>query len=105
VLKRESGTPSVAGNSQARALTWTTTSGGKSSGTARARTLVEAGQAFIEEAFAPQADDVSADGQRGRNLVIAEALGRGQHDAGAEHLTVWQRILAGETLEAPAFVP
>jgi hypothetical protein len=83
VLKRESGTPSVAGNSQARALTWTTTAGGKSSGTARARTLVETGEAFIEEAFAPQADDVPADGQRGRNLVIAEALGRGQDDAGA----------------------
>ena len=105
VLKRESGTPSVAGNSQARALTWTTTSGGKSPGTARARTLVESGQAFIEEAFAPQADDVAADGERGRNLVSAEALGRGQDDAGAEHLKVWQRILTGETLKAPAFVP
>jgi hypothetical protein len=64
-------------------LTWTTTSGGKSSGTARAGTLVEAGQTFIEEALAPQADDVAADGQRGRNLVIAEAFGRGQDNAGA----------------------
>ena len=32
VLKRDSGTPNVAGNSHARALTWTTTSGGKSPG-------------------------------------------------------------------------
>jgi hypothetical protein len=86
-------------------LTWTTTSGGKSSGTARARALVEASQAFSEEAFAPQGDDVTADGQRGRNLVIAEALGRSQDDAGAQYLKVWQRILAGETLEASAFVP
>ena len=32
VLSRDSGTPSVAGSSHARAFTWTTTAGGKSSG-------------------------------------------------------------------------
>jgi hypothetical protein len=59
----------------------------------------------MEEALAPQRDDVTTDRQGGRNLVIAEALGRGQDDAGAQYLKVWQRILASETLEAPAFVP
>jgi len=67
--------------------------------------LVEARQTVIEEALAPQADDVAADGQCGSVLVIPEALGRGQHDARANHLKVWQRILAGETLEGAAFFP
>jgi hypothetical protein len=84
-------------------LTWTTTSGGKSPGTTRAGTLLQAGEAFIEEALAPQTDDVSPDGQRRRNLVIAAALGRRQDDERSEHLKVRQRILAGATLEGLAF--
>ena len=103
VLRRESGTPSVAGNSHARALTWTTTSGGESSGTARAGTLVEAGQAFIEEPLAPQANDVASDREGGGNLVIAAALSGGQDNERPEHLTIWQRILAGAALESLAF--
>jgi hypothetical protein len=60
---------------------------------------------LVEEALAPQADDVAADGQRGRNLVIAVTLGRGQDDVRAQHLKVWQRILAGTALEGQTFVP
>jgi hypothetical protein len=105
VLKRDSGTPRVAGNSQASAPTWTTTSGGKSSGTARAGTLVQAGEAFIEESLAPEADDVAPDGEGGRDLVIGATLGGEQHDERSQNLKVWQRILPGAIFECPAFCP
>src|SRR3989304_7749649 len=77
VLRRASGTPGGVGNSHASALTWTTISGGKSPGTARAGTLVEAGQALIKEAFPPQADDIAPKGEGVRDLVICARL-RGQ---------------------------
>ena len=46
-LKRDRGTPRVAGSSHAMALTSTTTSGGKNPGAARARAFFEAGQSFL----------------------------------------------------------
>ncbi len=51
--KRDSGTPSREGSSQASALTATTTSGGKDRRSAASRALLEARQAVLEEAFAP----------------------------------------------------
>ena len=49
---------------------------GKGPGTAGTGTLVEASQAFIEEALAPQADHVASDREGGRNLVMAVAVDR-----------------------------
>src|SRR3972149_7345628 len=86
VLRRESGTPSVVGNSHASALTWTTISGGKSPGTARAGTLVEAGQALIKEAFPPQADDIAPKGESVRDLVIRAPPRGKQDEAGGQDL-------------------
>src|SRR6266852_4474035 len=74
VLRRERGKPRVAGSSHARALIWTTTSGGKSSGATRAGALLQARQAFLEETLAPQTDDISSDGECRRDCVIGAAL-------------------------------
>jgi hypothetical protein len=46
------------------AFTCTTISGGKNRGTARAWSLLETGKAFVEEAFAPQADHVTSHRER-----------------------------------------
>jgi len=53
VLQRESGRPYLAGSSQAKALIWTTSSGGKSPGTTRTSLLFQPREAIGEEAFAP----------------------------------------------------
>jgi hypothetical protein len=103
VLRRDSGTPRVAGSSHARALTWTTTSGGKNSGATRAGPLVEAGQAFVEEALAPTTDDVATDGEGGGNVIITATVGGGEDDEGPEHLKIRQRIFPGSSLENLAF--
>jgi len=52
-LNRDSGKPSVAGNSQASALISTVSSGGKSPGASWASSFVEARQSILEEALAP----------------------------------------------------
>jgi len=52
-LNRDSGKPSVAGNSQASALISTVSSGGKSPGASWACSFVEARQSILEEALAP----------------------------------------------------
>src|SRR5512134_2636806 len=79
VLKRESGRPSLDGNSQAMALTCTTTSGGKNRGATRSRALFQACQALVKEAFAPKTNDVAAHRQGGSDFVIGEPL-RSQED-------------------------
>src|SRR6266851_3738121 len=105
MLSRESGTPSVAGSSHARALIWTTTSGGKNPGAARAGALLQAVQAFVEEAFAPETDHVASDRERGGDRVVGPALGGKQDHLGPEDYTIWQRILQGATLQRLLFLP
>ena len=72
--ERLSGTPRRHGSSQARALTATTTSGGKDRGSASPGPLFEAGQALLEEAFAPFRHDLPAGVKAGGDLVVAESL-------------------------------
>jgi hypothetical protein len=104
VLRRDNGTPRVAGSSHARALTWTTTSGGKSPGATRAGALLEAGQAFAEETLAPGADDIATDRERGGNVIVTATVGRGEDDARPEHLEIRQRIFPGSGLKDLAFL-
>lgn len=99
VLKRERGKPRVTGNSQAMAFTCTTTSGGKNPGAARARSFLQASQAFVEEAFAPKADHVASHGERGSDLVIGAALSGQKNHLGSEHRKIWQCIFAGARLQ------
>jgi hypothetical protein len=92
VLKRESGKPRVEGNSQAMALTWMTTSGGKNRGAARPWSLLQAWQALLKEAFAPKANDVAAHRERGGNLVIGQTLRSEEDHSGTKNNIIWQRI-------------
>ena len=99
VLNRESGSPRVAGSSQARALTCTTTSGGKNPGATGPGALVEARQALLKETFTPEADDLASDRHGRGDLVIGPPVGREQDHLGAEHIEMWQRIFSGTPLE------
>src|SRR6516165_10554502 len=54
VLQRDSGRPYLAGSSQAKALTCTTSSGGKSPGTTRTSMLFQPREAISKEALAPE---------------------------------------------------
>src|SRR5712691_3042434 len=105
MLSRDSGTPSVAGSSHARALIWTTTSGGKKPGAARAGALLQAVQPFMEEAFAPETDDVASDRERGGDRVVGPPLGGKQDHLGPQDGKIRQRILPGATLQRLLFVP
>src|SRR6187431_77747 len=91
-LSRDSGKPSVAGNSQASALISTVSSGGKSPGTSRAGSFVEARQSILEEALAPLADHLAARIEPSRNLVVVHAFGRHQDHLGANDFEIRQRI-------------
>jgi hypothetical protein len=86
--KRERGLPSRSGNSQARALTATTISGGKARRCAATGKLVEAGQARLEEALTPFADNLTRDVEAARDNVIAPAIGGIEYDLGPNHVTI-----------------
>jgi hypothetical protein len=74
--QRASGTPASIGRSQAMRFTSTTTSGGKAGRPPASWFFVEAGQAVLEEALAPLADDLSRGIQAGRDGLVGERLGR-----------------------------
>src|SRR5712691_5670871 len=105
MLKRESGKPRVAGSSHARALIWTTTSGGKNPGASRAWSLLQAAQPFVEEAFAPETDHVASDRERGGDRVVGPPLGGKQDHLGPEDGEIRQRIFPGTTLQRLLFLP
>jgi hypothetical protein len=94
-LKRDSGSPREAGNSQAMAFICTTTSGGKNSGATRSRTFLEARDPKLKEALSPEAHDVAADVETSRDLVIVEILGGEQDHLGSQDDKIRQRILPG----------
>src|SRR5450759_4481038 len=85
-LKRDSGRPRVAGNSQAIALTSTTTSGGKSSGTTRAQTFLQTRQTVLVEPLAPLTYHVAPNVQSHSDLVITESLGGKENHLGARDI-------------------
>lgn len=70
VLSRESGRPCSRGSSHAKALIAITTPGGKAGRPAVSRLFLQAGQALLEEALAPLADDLAGRVQARRDLVI-----------------------------------
>jgi len=104
MCSRESGTPRVRGSSHARALTSTMTSGGKDRGTTSAGAFLEAREAFLEETFAPLADDLAARVESRRNLIVAESLGGEEHDLGPDYVSIRQRIFSGLSFETSALI-
>jgi hypothetical protein len=91
----ESGRPCVAGRSQARALTCTTSSGGKNPGATRARVFLQARQSIFKEPLAPQADDLAAGIEASGDSIVGPACGGEEDHLGPDHLKIWQRILGG----------
>jgi hypothetical protein len=67
--------------------------------------LPKAWQTLVEEAFAPQANNVASDGESGGDGVIGPTFGGVQDDAGAQNLKIWQRIPASPFLEDLALAP
>src|SRR5579859_5622325 len=96
---RASGSPSNAGSSQAMALTSIARLGGKAHRTAPARSLLEAGEALLEEALAPFADHLPPGVEPRRDLVVIDALGSEEHQLGADDLSIRQRIPSAPPLQ------
>src|SRR5574340_118568 len=91
-LSRDSGRPSVAGNSQASALTSTVSPGGEGPGTSWADPLFQARQSLLEEALAPLADHLAPGVQARGDLVVVQAVGGHENHLGPRDLEVRQRI-------------
>ena len=71
------------------ALTCATSSGGKNPGSAGALAVVQAGQAFFEEAFSPAADDLTSRAETVGDLIIGEALVSEEDHLGADNRKIW----------------
>jgi len=86
--QRASGTPASIGRSQAMRFTSTTTSGGKAGRSPASRFLVETGQAVLEEALAPLADDLPRGIQAGGDDIVRERVGGEQDQFRADDVTI-----------------
>src|SRR3972149_9714269 len=81
-LSRESGIPSDAGSSQARAFTWMTSSGGENPRAGGALLLVKPRQALLMEPLSPSGEDQPARIQAGWKLNGAPSFGPKQGHPG-----------------------
>jgi len=78
----------VAGNSQARAFTATTSSGGEKGRTPSSRLVNQTGQAVLEKPLSPFADDLPGQGQTGAYLVVIKSLSRQENYFGANYFFI-----------------
>ncbi len=88
-LQREKGAPTRLGNSQAMALTCTTSSGGENPGATGALAVFQTGQPFFEESFSPAADDLAPSAEAIGDLIVGEALLGEEHHLGAGYRKIW----------------
>ena len=93
-LHRDSGTPCVEGNSQARALTCTLTSGGKHPRSPRAIVVVQPREPSCEEPLAPLGHHFSATVQLLSNLVVSPSVGGQENHLDPQDIKIRQRILS-----------
>src|ERR1700721_4251786 len=77
-LQRDQGKSYFAGSSQARALTCTTSSGGKSPGATRTIPFFQPGEAVGKEALAPKRDHFPPGVRAVGDLVVGHAPGGGK---------------------------
>ena len=82
MCRRDHGHPQTSGELAARALTATTTSGGKGRGPAAPWALVEPGEALLVEAFSPFRDDLPPGVEASCDLVVVHAAGGQKDDLG-----------------------
>jgi hypothetical protein len=87
-LNREKGSPVSLGSSHARALTSTTTSGGKKIRPTPTRTTLQSTQALLAKSFPPFADDLPGQIQACGDLGVLQALGRQQDDLRPDDVAV-----------------
>jgi hypothetical protein len=80
-------------------LTAITSSGGKNWGSPGAIALLKSFEAFLEEALAPLADDLSPSVQAVGDLVVTETPSSEEHHAGPKDLSIRQRIFPGSSLK------
>src|ERR1700740_3392039 len=85
---RDSGSCKRCGSSQARALTWTTTLGGKLGGSAAPRFGLEARKSREGKSLAPFADNLARGVQTSSDNVVGEPFGGEQHDLRSDHVTI-----------------
>lgn len=102
--KRESGTPSVSGSSQATALTWATSSGGKTARPARPRFVLEPVEALLAEASSPAPHRFGRQLEAARDLNVGLALGRIEDEPGSLDDLERQRVAGGAMLELRALL-
>ena len=87
-LKRDSGRPLSWGISHARALTATTTSGGKFPRAARPGFVAEAGQTAFEKPLSPLADDLTGGVEALADRLVGQAIGGVEDDPGAQNVYI-----------------
>ena len=87
-LRRDNGRPVSWGISHARALTATTTSGGKSPRAARPGLVAEAGETPFEEPLAPLADDLAWRVQTLADHLVGQAVGGVEDDPCAQNVYI-----------------
>ena len=104
MLMRDNGSPRLAGNSQASALTCTTTSGGESPGASGPGALLKSRQAFVEEPFPPMADDLPPRVAPRGNLVVLQSLCGQEDHLGPLNLEIRQRIFLRPPLQHLCFL-
>jgi hypothetical protein len=76
------------GSSHAIRLISTTTLGGKAGWPPASRLLIEAGEALVEEAVAPLADNLSRRIQAGRDDIVGEPSGCQQDELRADDVAI-----------------
>src|SRR6266508_3021311 len=87
-LQRPSGTPRVAGSSQAIALTSTTTAEGETARPAGPLAVPQPAKAFLDKAFAPLRHGVDRHPKPPGDPGVLLPLGGRQHDPGPHHLAL-----------------
>src|ERR1700678_3898667 len=85
LLPRHSGTPLVAGSSQASALISACPEGGKDPGPPASGSVLQALQALLEEPFSPAVHHLRAGIEPARDVHIRHTLSCPQDDLGPHH--------------------
>src|SRR2546425_4275842 len=99
--QRASGTPRCAGSSHARALTATTTLGGKAGRSPAPRQFLEARQPMPPETLSPLADDLARQIETCGDDVIGHALGGEQHQLRTDDVSIPVTYIAARVLRVP----
>src|SRR6266487_3383530 len=101
-LQRLTGTPRVAGSSQATASAVVTTAAGNTRGTARPLAIGQAREPLLAEAFAPFGHGVDRDPKPPGDHLVGQARRGLEHDPSPHHLSVLGGLLAHQRFEVAA---